>query len=91
MLFRSDGNSHNNHFTNLEWCTTKENNIHAVENNLRPLGENIYNSKFTNKEVQIIREMYKTGKYTQSSLADLFKCGFRNIHNIIRYKTYKSV
>lgn len=26
-----DGNKHNNHYTNLEWCTTKENMVHASQ------------------------------------------------------------
>lgn len=30
-----NGDKHDNHFENLEWCSYLDNNIHALENNLR--------------------------------------------------------
>lgn len=30
-----DGNKLNNHYTNLEWCTQRHNNIHAIQTGLR--------------------------------------------------------
>lgn len=32
-----DGNKENNHISNLEWCNSKHNNLHAVRTGLRPL------------------------------------------------------
>lgn len=45
-----DGNKLNNSLKNLEWCTIKENNIHAYKNNLckRIKGQDSHNSKITN-------------------------------------------
>lgn len=49
-----DGIHYHNWLWNLEWCTGKENVQHALENGLRPLGEEMYNSIFTDEEVHII-------------------------------------
>lgn len=32
-----DGNKENNHISNLEWCDSKHNNLHAIRTGLRPL------------------------------------------------------
>lgn len=36
IVNHKDGNTHNNHCTNLEWVTQQQNVIHAVENGLTP-------------------------------------------------------
>jgi len=59
-----DGNKHNNNYTNLEWCTNKENSDHAWSTGLKSLktqarGETSGQSKLTEEDVIYIRSASK--------------------------------
>ncbi len=53
-----DGNKQNNHYSNLEWCTNRENIIHSYRMGLRVgtvhIGEKNNNAKLTNQDVVAI-------------------------------------
>lgn len=55
-----DGNKQNNAVSNLEWATYSENMKHAYDNDLlhAVCGVDNHNSKFSEEDVQYIREHY---------------------------------
>jgi len=84
-----DGDRTNNHVSNLEWISQSENVIHAIKIGLMcvPKGEEHYNSKLTQEDVNEIRKQYNNG-IKQNVLAKTYKVSTVQIHNIIRYKSW---
>ena len=62
-----DGNKKNNHLSNLEWCTHQENNLHAIDNELREV-------KIPEKTAKYIRDRYDENdiRYTAKAFAVRF-------------------
>lgn len=85
-----DGNPRNNRVSNLEWCTAKENTSHAMENGLLATGMNTANGKFTDEQVEFIRECYAAG-YSYRKLGRIFMTEHYAIMNIINGSSYKNV
>ena len=56
-----DGDKLNYHLDNLEWCTPKENAVHASENNLLRFGENHKSSSITEEQARIIISEIENG------------------------------
>ena len=77
-----------NRVFNLEWVTPKENTLRSVKLGLKPCGEKHGNSKLKQKEVEIIRELYKTGKHSQRKLGAFFGVSHWTIGQIVNNKMW---
>lgn len=83
-----DGNKFNNHVSNLEWVTRKENQRHAVKMNLHKSGEEHVSAKFTNEQVEYVRE--NPDGLAVKDLAEFFNVDATVISKIQLGKTYKT-
>lgn len=80
-----DGNKLNNRVENIEWCTYKENSIHAVKNNLIKSGEQSPASKLKDCQIIFIKKHYKFRDkiFNSCNLAKMFGVSQPTISMII--------
>lgn len=82
-----DGNKSNNDVSNLEWCTSKENMMHAYNNGLSKKGEETRSSKLTEKQVLEIREnKHKIGQEYLGLIYGVTKSCISGIQRRIKWK-----
>ena len=78
-----DGDKSHNYAENLEWCTKSENMIHAYKNNLNSnKGENNPKSKLTEKDVEEIRILIKTGNISLVEIGKMYHVSKATISHI---------
>jgi hypothetical protein len=82
-----DGNKTNNIPSNLEWCTTEQNNEHAYDNGLLQRYEDRPAAKLTKEQVLKIPEYINMGA-TTDDLKNLFGVSRRCIDNIFEGKNW---
>lgn len=87
-----DGDKTNNHFTNLEWVTCKDNVKHAAEHGLRGnfVGEKNGGSKLSEKDVISIRNLWQSGKM-QKEISAQFNITPATVSLIIRKKLWAHI
>jgi len=86
-----DLNKKNNRLENLEWVTKSENMIHAAKNNKNCRGEGIAQSKLSEEDVLIIRELYLSKQMNQKELSEKYKVTQSSISCIVLRKTWSHI
>lgn len=87
-----DGNKINNHVSNLEWCTPKENVTHAIKNNLwvNSSGSKNGMSKLNEGKVIEILTKLKKGEYYRD-IAIEYGISHKTISSIKNKTTWKHI
>jgi hypothetical protein len=84
-----DGNKQNNHISNLEWVTPKENKQHAITLGLmNNKGDKNGATKLNWDIVDEIRSLYNTGLYKQMQLCKKYNLASSTISRIVNYKNW---
>lgn len=93
-----NANRLDNRVENLEWVSSKQNKRHAINLGLyknlgknSPKGSENKQSKLTECKVIKLRNLYRTGKFTQEQLAVRFKVADSTIGHIIGRRSWKHV
>lgn len=86
-----NGNKLDNRVENLEWCTAKENMVHAGKNGLMPRGSNNKSTKLTKENVLAIRKEYLPYKITVPMLSKKYSISTYTIRDILSKKTWHYV
>jgi hypothetical protein len=87
-----DGKKQNNNLNNLEWCTHKENVVHAYKNNLNSgiKGEKSHLSKLKLADIKKIRSIYNKGGISQLNLGILFNISQTQVSRIVNNTNWTS-
>jgi hypothetical protein len=81
-----DGNSHNNHLSNLCWGTPRENNLDVIRHGRhRRLG----NRKLSESDVRFVTYMCRTKLFIQQEIADYFGVCQATINHIITKRNWR--
>ena len=89
-----DGNKINNHISNLEWCTAEQNIHHLYQHNLKKnilKGEDITDSKFTERQVKKVCELLEEGVISLKEIAKRTGVSYDMVRNIKSHHSWKHI
>lgn len=86
-----DGDKRNNSISNLEWNTSKENHVHATNNQLKAHGSNHGMSKINESDVLNIRNEYSNNNVTLKEIGEKYNLSESAIHLIVSRKNWKHI
>ncbi|MBD3880043.1 MAG: HNH endonuclease [Quinella sp. 1Q5] len=76
-----DGNKFNNHVSNLEWATPKENQRHAAKLGLIKSGADNYQAAFTNEQV-LYHSRRKTPSFSYGDISRTIEKNILRVYNV---------
>lgn len=95
IINHKDGNKLNNAIDNLEWCTQRDNIIHAIQTGLLipAHGNQIHNTKLNSNDIIYIRENYKPYDkiFGSRALARKFNVDHSTILSVINRINWKHI
>lgn len=88
-----DGNVQNNTLDNLEWCTIRENTIHAYKTGLAHGSKGSKNSqaKLVEKDILDICDLLKQNKFSQKEIAKIYHISSSIISMIANRKIWTHI
>lgn len=93
-----NGNKLDPRAENLEWCTAKQNMVHARDvlgvtfsTGTTIRGTDNGNSKLSDDDVVKIRELYETGRFTHRELAEIYGVNSSSITRAINKKSWNHI
>lgn len=79
-----DGNKQNNHYSNLEWVTCKENAQHAIKNGLtKQMKKNEGNLKYTQEVINAVYNLVMDGM-TYTKAGSIHNMPYSTVAHLIR-------
>jgi len=91
FVCHNDGDTSNNHVSNLYWGTAKMNAADTLKHGTRPIGDKHWKAKLTEKEVIRIRELSDTKQKSYSQLSKLYGVSKSHIGLVVQRKSWKHI
>lgn len=91
QINHKDGNKLNNSVSNLEWISSRGNQLHALNNKLynTAVGESYHRSNLVENDIIEIRKLWDSNLYTQLELGNIFKTTKSTINHIVNRYTWR--